>query len=319
MKLALVFPGQGSQRVGMGQALAEAFADARDVFEEVDDALDRRLSNLLFEGPDDALTATENAQPGLMAVSMAVLRVVTAQGGLDVGAQVGFVAGHSLGEYTALAAAGAFSLRDAARLLDARGTAMKNAGSAESKNGGGGMLALLGANIKMAEKVVENAAKITGKICVVANDNGPGQVVISGHNGALEVAAGLATDAGAKRAVRLGVSAGFHSPLMAPAAEVMHDVLASADLQPPKPPVVANVAAGPVSDVEEIRDLLGRQITGRVRWRESVEAMIESGVDTIAEIGAGKVLTGLNRRIHKDLVTAAVETPEDVEAFLKSV
>ena len=316
MKLALVFPGQGSQRVGMGQALAEVFAEAREVFEEVDDALDRRLSKILFEGPEDALTATENAQPGLMAMSMAVLRVMTAQGGLDVGAQVAFVAGHSLGEYAALAAAGAFSLGDAARLLDARGTAMKNAGS---KDGGGGMSALLGANIKIAEEVVENAAKTTGLVCVVANDNGPGQVVISGHDGALEVAEGLATEAGAKRAVRLGVSAGFHSPLMAPAAEVMHDVLASAGLRPPNPPVVANVTAGPVSGVEEIRDLLERQITGRVRWRESVEFMVEAGVDTIAELGAGKVLTGLNRRIHKDLVTAAVETPEDVEAFLKSV
>ncbi len=319
MKLALVFPGQGSQRVGMGQALAEAFAEARDVFEEVDDALDRRLSKILFEGPDDALTATENAQPGLLAMSMAVLRVMTVQGGFDVGAQVAFVAGHSLGEYAALAAAGAFSLGEAARLLDARGTAMKNAGSGGAKDDGGGMLALLGANIKMAEEAVENAAKTTGQICVVANDNGPGQVVISGHDGALEVAAGLATEAGAKRVVRLGVSAGFHSPLMAPAAEVMHDVLAAADLQSPNPPVVANVSAGPVSDVEEIRDLLERQITGRVRWRESVEAMIHSGVDTVAEIGAGKVLTGLNRRIHKDLVTAAVETPYDVEAFLKSV
>jgi [acyl-carrier-protein] S-malonyltransferase len=301
----------------MGKPLAEAFAEARDVFEEIDDALGRPLSRIVFEGPDDDLTATENAQPGLLAMSMAVVRVLTNQGGLDVGAKAAFVAGHSLGEYAALAAAGALSLADAARLLDARGAAMKRA--AEESGAPGAMSALLGADIKMAEEVVENAAKKTGQICVIANDNGPGQVVISGHAGALDLAEELAKEAGAKRAVRLGVSAAFHSPLMAPAAEMMHDILASADFRAPEPPVMANVTAAPVSDPEEIRELLEQQITSRVRWRDSVEAMVAAGVETIAELGAGKVLTGINRRINRDLVTVSVETPEDVEAFLKSL
>jgi [acyl-carrier-protein] S-malonyltransferase len=321
MTLALVFPGQGSQHVGMGKPLAEAFAEAREVFEEVDDALGRPLSRIVFEGPDDDLTATENAQPGLLAMSMAVVRVLTNQGGLDVGSKAAFVAGHSLGEYAALAAAGALSLADAARLLDARGAAMKRAGDQAKQNTGaaGAMSALLGLNINIAEEVVETTVKRSRKICVIANDNGPGQVVISGHPAALELAEKLAKEAGAKRAVRLGVSAAFHSPLMAPAAEIMHDVLASADLRAPQPPVMANVTAAPVSDPEEIRDLLEQQITSRVRWRDSVEVMAAAGVDTIAEFGAGKVLTGINRRINRDLVTASVETPEDVEPFLKSL
>ncbi|MBT4711234.1 MAG: ACP S-malonyltransferase [Alphaproteobacteria bacterium] len=321
MTLALVFPGQGSQHVGMGMPLAEAFPEARQVFEEVDDALGRALSRIVFEGPGDDLTATENAQPALLAVSMAVLRVLTNQGGLDVGGRAAFVAGHSLGEYAALAAAGALTLADAARLLDARGAAMKRAGAQAKQDTGadGSMSALLGADIKMAEEVVDFAAKKTGQICVVANDNGPGQVVISGHEPALDVAEELAKEAGAKRAVRLGVSAAFHSPLMAPAAEVMHDVLGSADLRSPLTPVVANVTAAPVSDAEEIRELLEQQITSRVRWRETVDAMGAAGVDTLVEVGAGKVLTGINRRINRDLVTVSVETPEDVEAFLKSL
>jgi [acyl-carrier-protein] S-malonyltransferase len=212
-------------------------------------------------------------------------------------------------------------LADAARLLDARGAAMKRAGAQAKQDTGadGSMSALLGADIKMAEEVVDFAAKKTGQICVVANDNGPGQVVISGHEPALDVAEELAKEAGAKRAVRLGVSAAFHSPLMAPAAEVMHDVLGSADLRSPLTPVVANVTAAPVSDAEEIRELLEQQITSRVRWRETVDAMGAAGVDTLVEVGAGKVLTGINRRINRDLVTVSVETPEDVEAFLKSL
>jgi len=305
----------------MGMPLAEAFPEARQVFEEVDDALGRALSRIVFEGPSDDLTATENAQPALLTVSMAVLKVLTNQGGLEVETKVAFVAGHSLGEYAALAAAGALTLADAARLLDARGAAMKRAGAQAKKDTGadGSMSALLGANIKMAEEIVDSAAKRTGQICVVANDNGPGQVVISGHVGALDVAETLAKEAGAKRAVRLGVSAAFHSPLMAPAAEIMHDVLASADLRSPLTPVVANVTAVPVSEVEEIRELLEQQITSRVRWRDSVDAMGAAGVDTIVEVGAGKILTGINRRINRELVTASVETPEDVEVFLKSL
>ena len=321
MTLALVFPGQGSQNVGMGMPLAEAFPEARQVFEEVDDALGRALSRIVFEGPSDDLTATENAQPALLTVSMAVLKVLTNQGGLEVETKVAFVAGHSLGEYAALAAAGALTLADAARLLDARGAAMKRAGAQAKKDTGadGSMSALLGADIKMVEEIADSAAKRTGQICVVANDNGPGQVVISGHVGALDIAETMAKEAGAKRAVRLGVSAAFHSPLMAPAAEIMHDVLASADLRSPLTPVVANVTAVPVSEVEEIRELLEQQITSRVRWRDSVDAMGAAGVDTIVEVGAGKILTGINRRINRELVTASVETPEDVEAFLKSL
>ena len=316
MTLALVFPGQGSQHVGMGKPLVEAFAEAREVFEEVDDALGRALSRIVFEGPDDDLIATENAQPGLMAMSMAVLRVLTNQGGLDVGANAAFVAGHSLGEYAALAAAGALSLADAARLLDARGVAMSRAGA---RDGDGGMSALLGVDINVVEELVDTATKTSVGFCVVANDNGPGQVVISGQGAALKIAETLAKEAGAKRVVRLSVSAAFHSPLMAPAAEAMHDVLASANLRVSQPPVMANVTAAPVSDPEEIRDLLEQQITSRVRWRETVDAMGAAGVDKIAELGAGKVLTGINRRINRDLITSSVETPEDVEAFLESL
>ncbi len=315
MKLALVFPGQGSQHVGMGKPLAEVFSAAREVFDEVDDALGRRLSRVMFEGPDGDLTATENAQPALMAVSMAVLRVLIDQGGFDVGEAAAYVAGHSLGEYAALAAAGALSLPETARLLQARGEAMQRAASGAQ----GAMSALLGADIAMAEAATARAGEETGEICVVANDNAPGQVVISGQGTALDRAEALAQEAGAKRAIRLDVSAAFHSPLMASAAAEMRDILAAADLRPPTPPVMANVTAAPVTDPEEIRDLLERQITGRVRWREGIEAMMAAGVDTVAELGAGKVLTGLNRRIHRDLATFSVETPEDVEAFLKSL
>ena len=315
MKLAVVFPGQGSQRVGMGKPLADAFSAAREVFDEVDDALGRRLSHVMFDGPDGDLTATENAQPALMAVGLAVLRVLVDQGGFDVGGTAAYVAGHSLGEYAALAAAGALSLPEAARLLQARGEAMQRAASGSE----GAMSALLGADIVMAEEQADRAADETGAVCVVANDNAPGQVVISGHKVALDRAEALAKEAGAKRAIRLDVSAAFHSPLMAPAAAEMRDVLASADLRPPQPSLMANVTAATVSDPQQIRELLERQVTGRVRWRESIEAMVTAGVDTIVELGAGKVLTGLNRRIHSDLATFSVETPEDVEAFLNSL
>jgi [acyl-carrier-protein] S-malonyltransferase len=299
----------------MGKPIAEVFSAARDVFDEVDDALGRRLSRVMFEGPDGDLTATKNAQPALMAVSMAVLRVLIDQGGFHVGEAAAYVAGHSLGEYAALAAAGALSLPETARLLQARGEAMQRAASSAQ----GSMSALLGADIPMAEAATARAGKETGEICVVANDNAPGQVVISGQGAALDRAEALAQEAGAKRAVRLDVSAAFHSPLMASAAVEMRDILASADLRPPTPSVVANVTAAPVTDPEEIRNLLERQITDRVRWREGVETMVAAGVDTVAELGAGKVLTGLNRRIHRDLATFSVETPEDVEAFLKSL
>jgi len=313
MSRAFVFPGQGSQAVGMGKALAEAFAVARAVYEEVDDALEQRLSKLMFEGPADELTLTENAQPALMAASIAVLRVLQKEGGVDLGEAAGFVAGHSLGEYSALAAARSIDLADAARLLKTRGQAMQ----AAVPVGEGAMAALLGAELDLATEIAEAAA--AGEVCTVANDNGAGQCVISGTSPAVDRAIALAEERGVKRAIRLQVSAPFHCALMEPAADAMKAALSSAAIVPPLVPVVANVTAAPVSDPDTIRRLLVEQVTSMVRWRESVLAMREAGVDTIVELGSGKVLSGLARRIDRDLATLNAETPADIEALLKAL
>ncbi|MFM9857443.1 ACP S-malonyltransferase [Pseudoxanthobacter sp. M-2] len=308
MTTAFTFPGQGSQSVGMGRALAESYAAARRVFEEVDEALGESLSTVIFEGPEDALTLTANAQPALMATSIAALRALE-ETGVDVKAMASFVAGHSLGEYSALVAAGSLSVTDAARLLRARGLAMQSAVAA----GEGAMAALLGVDLEVAAAVAAEAAE--DEVCDVANDNAPGQVVLSGSKAAVERAVALAKTRGAKRAVLLAVSAPFHCSLMAPAAEVMAEALASATVRAPVVPLYANVTASPVSDPAEIRRLLVEQVTGTVRWRESVAALAAGGVDCFVEIGAGTVLTGLAKRIARDARAFAVGTPADVEAF----
>lgn len=313
MTRAFVFPGQGSQAVGMGRELAEAFEVARLTFEEVDDALNQRLSRLMFEGPDADLTLTENAQPALMAVSVAVMRVLKDQGGLDLARHAAFVAGHSLGEYSALCAAGAFSLSDTARLLKLRGQAMQKAVPV----GKGAMAALLGAELEQAQSIAADAAQ--GDVCTVANDNSSGQVVISGHAEAIDRAIMLAAERGLKRSVRLPVSAPFHCPLMQPAADAMAEALANVTISPPIVPVVANVTASAVSDPNAIRRMLVDQVTGMVRWRESVLFMKEQGVDTLVELGSGKVLSGLAKRIDKELAGTSVQGPADVESFLKTL
>jgi len=309
MARAFIFPGQGSQAVGKGKALAEAFPQARAVFEEIDAALAQKLSALMFEGPADELTLTANAQPALMAVSLAVTRVLEAEAGLDFKRDAAFVAGHSLGEYSALAAAGTFSITDTARLLRIRGEAMQNA----TPVGVGAMAALLGLDEAAAAEVAREAAQ--GEVCDVANDNGGAQVVVSGHKAAVERAVALAPVKGAKRAVMLIVSAPFHCALMAPAAEAMREALAKVAMHPPAVPVVANVEAAPLSDPAAIRDALVRQVTGTVRWRECVAYMAGQGVDRFHEIGAGKVLTGLVKRIAPRATGAAIGTPADVAAF----
>jgi [acyl-carrier-protein] S-malonyltransferase len=313
MSTAFVFPGQGSQAVGMGRALAEAFPAARLVFEEVDEALSQRLSRLMFEGPESDLTLTENAQPALMAVSMAVLAVLAGEGGWKLADKAAFVAGHSLGEYSALAAAGALSLADAARLLRRRGQAMQRAVPV----GAGAMAALLGLDLPAAEEVAAAAAE--GEVCACANDNAPGQVVISGDTAAIERALKIAGEKGARRSVLLPVSAPFHCPLMAPAAREMEEALASADLRPPAVPLVANVTAAPVSDPETIRRQLVQQVTGMVRWRESVLRLKADGARRLVELGAGKVLSGLAKRIDRDLEALAVGQPAEVEPVLKAL
>lgn len=313
MSRAFVFPGQGSQAVGMGRELAEAFEVARLTFEEVDDALDQRLSRLMFEGPEGDLTLTENAQPALMAVSLAVVRVLEREGGLDLVRHGAFVAGHSLGEYSALCAAGTVSLADTARLLKRRGQAMQRAVPV----GAGAMAALLGVDLDQARAIADAAA--AGDVCAAANDNAPGQVVISGSVEAVERAIALAAERGFKRAVRLPVSAPFHCALMQPAADAMAEALAGVALSAPAVPLIANVTAAAVSDPNEIRRLLVEQVTGMVRWRESVLYMKEQGVATLVELGAGKVLSGLARRIDKDLAGTSVGTPSDVDAFLKTL
>ena len=313
MTRAFVFPGQGSQAVGMGRELAGAFPVAKQLFEEVDDALGQKLSRLMFEGPQDELTLTENAQPALMAVSLAVMAVLRHEGGLDLARACAFVAGHSLGEYSALAAAGTFSVADAARLLKTRGKAMQDAVPV----GEGAMAALLGIDLEVAMQVAQEASDLG--VCDTANDNAPGQVVVSGALAAVEKAVEIAGGRGARKCVMLPVSAPFHSSLLAPAADVMRDALAGVQMNSPVVPVVANVTAEPVSDVEAIRDLLVRQVTATVRWRECVLAMKERGVDTLVEIGAGKVLTGLARRIDRELGALAVGTPEGIEELVKTL
>lgn len=314
---AFIFPGQGSQAVGMGRDLAAAFAAAREVFEEVDETLKQKLSRLMFEGPQEELTLTENAQPALMAHSMAVLRVLEREGGTTVQRKALVVAGHSLGEYSALAAAGSFSVTAAARLLKLRGQSMQKAVPA----GTGAMAALLGADMDQASAICAEAAVApeTGQTEVVqpANDNGGGQVVISGHRAAVERAIEIAQSKGVRRAMLLPVSAPFHCSLMAPAAEAMAEALDTTVPKAPCVPLVANVSARRESDPGQIRDLLIRQVTATVRWRECVAAMTEMGVDSFVELGAGKVLTGLIRRLAPDASGMAAGTPAELEAVLK--
>lgn len=313
MSWAYVFPGQGSQAVGMGKDLAAAFPEAREIFGEVDEALKQDLSKLMFEGPGDDLTLTENAQPALMAVSMAVIKVLETQGNITIRNTARYVAGHSLGEYSALAATGSITLSDAARLLKTRGQAMQKAVPV----GEGAMAALIGLDVDQALEVAGDASD-DGQVCAAANDNAPGQVVVSGHRAAVERAIELAKGKGAKRAMLLPVSAPFHCSLMKPAASVMSDALAAVDIQSPAVPVIANVTASSVIDPAEIRRLLVEQVTAMVRWRESINLMTEAGVDTLVEAGAGKVLTGLAKRIKKDLAATSLQTPQDIEDFLKT-
>jgi [acyl-carrier-protein] S-malonyltransferase len=313
MTRAFLFPGQGSQTVGMGKALADAFPAAREVFQEVDDALSRKLSKLMWEGPLEDLTLTENAQPAIMAASLAVVRVLENQAGLDLARHARLVAGHSLGEYSALCAAGAFTLADTARLLKIRGQAMQSAVPV----GEGGMTALIGADIEQAEAVVQEAAA-GGGTCVVANDNAPGQIVISGTLDALARAAGIAKAKGIKRALPLAVSAPFHCPLMQPAADRMAEALAAVTIRPPVVPVLANVTAALAGEPETVRRLLVEQVTGRVRWRQSILALESLGVESTVEFG-GKVLTGMVKRIDPSLRPITLETPADLEDFGKSL
>ncbi|CDN47232.1 ACP S-malonyltransferase [Neorhizobium galegae] len=310
--IAFTFPGQGSQAVGMGKDLAEAFPEARAVFDEVDEALGQKLSDIMWNGPEETLTLTANAQPALMAVSVAAIRVMEARG-LKLADKVAFVAGHSLGEYSALCAAGTFSLADTARLLRIRGDAMQSAVPV----GQGAMAAIIGLEHGDVDAICA-AARDAG-VCQIANDNGGGQLVISGSKAAVEKAAGLATEKGAKRAIMLPVSAPFHSDLMAPAADAMRHALDKVEKHNPVVPVIANVRAVPVYDAEEIAKLLVTQVTGQVRWRETVEWFGANGVTTLYEIGSGKVLTGLARRIDKNISGIAVNTPADIEAALTAI
>ncbi|MBV9859826.1 MAG: ACP S-malonyltransferase [Alphaproteobacteria bacterium] len=314
MKRAFVFPGQGSQAPGMGKALAEAFGTARHVFEEVDDALGQRLSRLMFEGSESELTLTENAQPALLAVSMAVIRVIEEEAGFDTARQLTYVAGHSMGEYSALTAAGALTVSDAARLLRRRGRAMQEAVPV----GEGAMAALLGIDLDAARDTAAEAARTEGNgaVCAVANDNGPGQIVISGHRGAVERAVAFAAERGARRSILLPVSAPFHCSLMAPAATIMAEALGEVAIESARVPLVANVTAAPVADPKEIKRLLVEQVTAMVRWRESVELFRTREIDQVVEIGAGKVLAGLVRRIDRELAVFSVGTPAEIDQFV---
>ncbi|MEQ1648893.1 MAG: ACP S-malonyltransferase [Hyphomicrobiaceae bacterium] len=310
MARAFVFPGQGSQVVGMGKVLAETFASARAVFDEVDEALGQKLSAIMWEGPIETLTLTENAQPALMASSLAVMRVLEKEKGLDLAKTVKFVAGHSLGEYSALAAAGTFTIADAARLLKLRGQAMQKAVPV----GVGAMAALLGVTIDVARKIAADAAQ--GDVCDVANDNDPTQVVLSGHKTAIDRIAEVGKAHGLRRAMPLPVSAPFHCALMQPAADAMADALAKVAMKAPIVPVISNVLAAPISDPADIRRRLVEQVTGTVRWRECVEAMAKAGVTEIYEIGTGKVLSGLVGRIDKSLKSTPIGLPADIDAAL---
>jgi [acyl-carrier-protein] S-malonyltransferase len=309
MTVAFVFPGQGSQAVGMGKALADAFAPARQIFDEVDAALEEKLSETIWNGPAEKLTLTENAQPALMAVSLATMRVLEAEAGVDLGRDAAFVAGHSLGEYSALAAAGALSIADAARLLRIRGRAMQKAVPV----GVGAMAALIGLDFGAVKAIAAEAAG--SEVCAAANDNGGDQVVLSGNKAAVERAVELAKAQGAKRAMLLPVSAPFHCALMQPAADAMADALGKVSVNRPRVPVVTNVRARPVNDPAEIVQCLVEQVTGTVRWRESVLDMAQAGVSSFYEIGAGKVLTGLIKRIAQTATASAIGTPDDVSRF----
>ncbi|MBL0317776.1 MAG: ACP S-malonyltransferase [Alphaproteobacteria bacterium] len=308
-----IFPGQGSQSVGMGKALAENFQEAREVFQEVDEALAFNLSKLMFDGPIETLTMTEHTQPALMAVSMAVIRIMQKQGGLTLDQVCRYVAGHSLGEYTALAAADAFSLSDCAKILQIRGRAMQ----AAVPGGIGGMVALIGVTPEDAAALARDAAG--GQVCQLANDNGGGQIVISGHMEAMDRAIELAGQRGIKRAIKLPVSAPFHSALMEPAAKAMEEALAAVKLRSPIVPVVANVTVEPVTDPDTIRALLVKQVCGQVRWRETVEFFKKQDIQECYEIGSGKVLSGLVKRIEKELPCTSIESPQEIEALLLKV
>jgi [acyl-carrier-protein] S-malonyltransferase len=312
MTVAFTFPGQGSQSVGMGKELADSFAEARAVFDEVDEALGEKLTDTMWNGPEETLTLTANAQPALMAVSIAAIRVMEARG-LDLKSKVSYVAGHSLGEYSALCAAGTFSLADTARLLRIRGNAMQAAVPA----GKGAMAAIIGLEQTAVQSICDSVASLGA--CQIANDNGGGQLVISGEKAAVEKAAELAKEQKALRAILLPVSAPFHSALMAPAADAMAEALGKVSAKSPIVPVIANVRAAPVTDASEIVKLLVEQVTGQVRWRETVEWFAKNGVTSLYEIGSGKVLTGLVRRIDKSLAGTAVNTPADIEAALAAL
>lgn len=309
MTLAVTFPGQGSQSVGMGSELLSSSTAAKAVFEEVDDALGEKLSEVISEGPEETLTLTANAQPALMAVSIAALKAMEERG-FQLSEKAAYVAGHSLGEYSALCAAGTFSLADTARLLRIRGNAMQAAVPA----GKGAMAAIIG----LEHSVVEDICSVASQAgpCAIANDNGGGQLVISGEKGPVEKASAMASEQGAKRALMLPVSAPFHSELMAPAADAMAEALAGVEMKAPCVPLIANVLAAPISDPEEIRKRLVEQVTGQVRWRESVQWMGENGVTQMMEVGAGKVLCGLARRINRDIATSNVGSPSDIDKVL---
>lgn len=310
MTRAFIFPGQGSQTIGMGKELADTYQTARDTFEEINDALGQNLTKIMWEGPESDINLTENTQPALMAVSMAVMNVLTKDAGLVLPQIASFVAGHSLGEYAALTAAGSFTLSDTARLLKLRGQSMQQAVPV----GVGAMAAILGLDFEQVKDIAAQAS--AAEICEAANDNAPGQVVISGHKGAVEAAIALATAAGAKRALALPVSAPFHCALMQPAADAMRTALGNTDIRPPLVPVVANVTAMAVTDPAQIRDLLVQQVTGRVRWRESVTWMKQQGVTEMIEIGAGKVLSGLVKRIEADVAASSVGTPAQIDELV---
>lgn len=310
MTRAFIFPGQGSQSIGMGKDLADTYKTARETFEEINDALGQNLTKIMWEGPDSDINLTENTQPALMAVSMAVMNVLTKDAGIILPNVAAFVAGHSLGEYSALTAAGSFTLPDTARLLKLRGQSMQQAVPV----GQGAMAAILGLEFDQVKAIALEAS--VSEICEAANDNAPGQVVISGHKGAVEAAIALATAAGAKRALALPVSAPFHCQLMAPAADKMREALGKTDIRPPVVPVVANVTASAVSAPDQIRNLLVDQITGRVRWRESVTWMKEQGVTEMIEIGSGKVLAGLVKRIEADVTASSVGTPAQIDELV---
>ncbi len=310
MTQSFIFPGQGSQYNGMGTDLAESFVEARDVFEEIDESLSQSLSKIMFGDDETALNLTENTQPALMAISMAVIRILEKQGGINIADTCSFVAGHSLGEYSALTAAGALNISDTAKLLKLRGTSMQKAVPV----GEGSMAAILGLELDDVHAIAKEANKTA--LCEVANDNSNGQVVLSGSVAGIEAAVALATDKGAKRAVILPVSAPFHCSLMAPAADVMAEALANANINVPVVPVIANVTASAITQPDDIRRLLVEQITGMVRWRESILWMGENGIDSMVEIGAGKVLSGLTRRINRDITCQSVGTPEQIEALI---